>query len=113
VVIHEVLDQGLKALVIIGAPHLDRSEPGEMPALPANAASDTQVALPPQTGVMQQIVEAAYPGATFVAVVHTGFVEDECNADIEARMAGWQQPALAYVHGSWIEQISCTKFPAP
>jgi hypothetical protein len=113
VVIRDVLDQGLKALVIIGAPHLDRSEPGEMPVLPANPASDAQIALPPQTGVMQQIVEAAYPGATFVAVVHTGFVEDECNAEIEARMAGWQQPALAYVRGTWIEQISCTKFPAP
>ncbi len=113
VVIHEVLDQGLKALVIIGAPHLDRSDPSEMPTLPTNAASDTQIDLPPQTGVMQQIVETAYPRATFVAVVHTGFVEDECNAEIEARMAAWQQPALAYVHGSWIEQISCTKFPAP
>lgn len=113
VVIHDVLDQGLKALVIIGAPHLDRSEPGEMPVLPANPASDAQIALPPQTGVMQQLVEAAYPGATFVAVVHTGFVEDECNAEIEARMAGWQQPALAYVRGTWIEQISCAKFPAP
>lgn len=113
VVIHEVLDQGLKALVITGAPHLDRSEPGAMPPLPADSASGVQVTVPSQIGVMQQIVEAAYPGATFVAVVHTGFVEDECNTEVEARMAGWQLPALAYVSGTWIEQIDCTKFPAP
>jgi hypothetical protein len=113
VVIQEVLDKGLKALVIIGAPHLDRSEPRDIPAPPTNPASDVQAMIPTQTGIMQQIVEAAYPGVTFVAVVHTGFVEDECNAEIEARMAGWQQPMLAYVRGTWIEQISCTKFPAP
>jgi len=113
VVIQEVLDKGLKALVIIGAPHLDRSAPRDIPTPPTNPASDAQAMISPQTGIMQQIVEAAYPGVTFVAVVHTGFVEDECNAEIEARMADWQQPALAYVRGTWIEQITCTKFPAP
>ncbi len=113
IVIREVLDKGLKALVIIGAPHLDRSDPLPMPVLPAHPASDAPIALPPQTGVMQQIVERAYPGVTFVAVVHTGFVEEACNAQIEARMTGWQHPTLAYVGGTWIGQISCTKFPAP
>ncbi len=112
VVIHEVLDKGLKALVIIGDHHLDRSEPGAMPPLPAESASGNQVAIPPQNGVMQQIVEAAYPGATFVAIVHTGFVEDECNTEVESRMAAWQKPALAYVSNTWIEQVNCTRFPA-
>jgi len=116
VVIREVLDQGLKALVIIGGPHLDRSPMTALPPMPSDMtppSNDGAVMIPSQVGVMQQIVEQAYPGQTFVAIVHTGFAEDACNAEVEARMAGWENPAMAYVEGSWIESIACTKFPAP
>jgi hypothetical protein len=110
VVINEVLDKGLKALVITGAPHLDRS-----PAMP-NAMPFTDNSTPPPPVapmlIMQQIVEQQYPGQTFVIVVHTGFVEDDCNGEIETRMTEWNVSTLAYVKGSWLEGITCTKFPA-
>jgi hypothetical protein len=134
VVTGEVLDKGLKALVIIGRGHLDRGQPsnqmqaaGEsqqnqlqpMPGANGDAApaGQPQMRQMPQSaggkaGLMQQIVEAKYPGRTFVILVHTGFADDACNARLEERMAGWQAPSLALVEGSWLESIECQKFPA-
>jgi hypothetical protein len=84
VVINEVLDRGLKGLVITGAPHLDRS-----PTMPnAMPFTDNNTPPPPVAPmmIMQQIVEQEYPGQTFVVVVHTGFVEDDCKGEIKTRM---------------------------
>lgn len=161
VVSHEVLAKGLKALVIIGSTHLDRSRstnalqaagdgadqlqplPGasgaaapqgepQMRRLPQSGTSaggppagQPEMRQLPQSGtsagqpqsaggkaqLMQQIVEAKYPGRTFVIVVHTGFADDQCNAQAEQRMVAWQTPALALVKGSWLETLDCQKFP--
>jgi hypothetical protein len=161
VVTDEVLDQGLKALVIIGGTHLDRSQstnalqtaggegadqlqplPGasgaaapqgepqmrelpqsgtnadgppagqpEMRQLPLSGTSGQPQSAGGKAQLMQQIVEAKYPGRTFVILVHTGFADDQCNAQAEQRMAAWQTPALALVEGSWLETIDCPKFP--
>lgn len=158
VVTDEVLDKGLKALVIIGGTHLDRSQPtntlqaaggdgsNQLQPLPgasgaaAPSGSPQMRQLPqsgantggppaeqpemrqlPQSGqpqsaggkaqLMQQIVETEYPGRTFVILVHTGFADDQCNAQVEERMAAWQTPALALVKDSWLETLDCQKFP--
>lgn len=84
----------------------------EMRQLPQSGTSAGQ---PQSAGgkaqLMQQIVEAKYPGRTFVILVHTGFADDQCNAQVEQRMAAWQTPALALVKGSWLETLDCQKFP--
>ena len=113
VVIDEVLAQGLKGLIITGYPHLDRgSAAPTMMAVPANeqGGEKRQPAAPPM--IMQQIIEAQYPGETFVIILHTGFADEACNSELEARMASWETPSLAYVAGSWLESITCAKFPA-
>lgn len=132
VVTDEVLDQGLQALVIIGGAHLDRGQAtnalqsgGEaadqlqpLPGASGAAApqGEPQMRRLPQAAggkaqLMQQIVEAKHPGRTFVILVHTGFAEDQCNAQAEERMAAWQMPSLALVDGSWLARIDCPKFP--
>lgn len=109
VVISEVLDKNLKALVIIGGPHLDRNL---LPMVSQPMDTPPSGEKPPIPMVMQQIVEQAHPGKTYVIIVHTGFSDDACNAEVEGKMADWQVPALATVKGTWLETLDCEKFPA-
>jgi hypothetical protein len=112
VVIREVLDKNLKALVIIGGPHLDRSAALPMPKSDTNAPGAAPQSLP-LTPVQNvgQIIESKYPGKTYVILVHTGFADDTCNAEVEGRMKDWKAPALTTVKGSWLETLDCAKFP--
>jgi len=111
VVIEQVLERGLRGLVITGGPHLDRTAT-TMPELPTPDEGQT-LAIPfAPTRLMQQIVEEAYPGRTWVVIVHTGFSDEGCNAAVEARMESWAAPTMAVVRGSWLEGLNCQKFPA-
>lgn len=62
--------------------------------------------------LLLQILDEKYPGQTYVVQVHTGFVDAQCNTDIEANLAGWTTPALAPVKGTWLEAVQCPVFPS-
>jgi len=110
VVITEVLEKGLKALVITGSTHLARGEPDGGLGIPvvANPLSDR----PSRSAMMQQIVEEKYPNQTFIVQLHTGYIDPTCNADVETRLASWSLSTLAVVKNTWLEGIKCAPFPA-
>jgi len=111
VVENQVLKPGLKALIIIGGAHLSRgpvpmmitsqqSGPGSAPSKPSDL---------PQ--MMLQILDKDYPGQTFVVQVHTGYLDSQCNTDVESKLVAWPTPGLALVKGTWLESVQCLPYP--
>ncbi|MDQ3181875.1 MAG: hypothetical protein M3Q33_15330 [Acidobacteriota bacterium] len=88
VVENEVLAKGQKALLIIGAVHLERSP---------FRGDDLSKAL------MLQILDKKNPGKTFVVLPHLGF--SERNAELEAKMVNWKRPSLVILKGSWLGEV--------
>ena len=88
VVEEQVLAKGHKALLIIGGVHLERKP------LPNND---------PRLGVMLQILEARYPGKTFIVIPHEGF--SIANQRLEKRMASWPRPSLVFLKDTWLGDI--------
>jgi len=84
-----VLAKKRKALLIIGGVHLERGP------LPNND---------PLKGVMLQILEAKYPGKTFIVFPHEGF--GEAHKEMGKRMASWPRPSLIFLEGTWLGAVS-------
>jgi hypothetical protein len=109
----EVMQKGLKALIITGGAHLSR---GPAPMIVSfDGAGSTQGAvspdMPEQPKLMLDILDEKYPDQTYVVQVHTGFIDSQCNTDTESKFAGWSTPALAPVKGTWLEIVQCVAYP--
>lgn len=54
---------------------------------------------------VKQILEANYPGQTYVVRPHTGLAEPECNAELESGMANWPTLAFAEIANTWLQAL--------
>jgi hypothetical protein len=88
IVDEQVLQKGIKALLIIGGAHVDRGQLAERD---------------PRRGVMLQILEDKHPGKTFVVLPHEGFADR--NRELEAKLSRWPRPSLAMLKDTWLGDL--------
>lgn len=95
VVATEVLEAGHNALLVAGAGHMTRQlNPEHPPDIPA-------------------ILEAEWPGSTFVMIPHTGFAVDPPNMDIRERLSSWPVPGLAVLGDMWLGDLDACLLEGP
>lgn len=104
----QILAQGKKALVIIGAYHLD---PAGFPFL-----IGTALPFPPALlRNVRQIMDEAAPGKLYVASVYQGMPDSSCAAAFDAAAAGHSLPALIPLRGTPLADLmnrpECRDYP--
>lgn len=117
------LDAGHQVLAITGQSHLAPAIGPITMTFEGGSGGDMMVAppageaLPPMPGGMlppenaRQLIETAHPESLYVVQVHTGFVEEACNTQVETQLAELSVPSLAPVAESWLAEITCPTFP--
>ena len=124
-IVSNLIDQGEKALVIIGAYHLVPTGfpfalPGEaggpmiigappagaepMPVVPGDSAAMPMIPMALGSNV-RQLLDAAYPGQVFAATLFDGIGDQACAAEFDQIAETWQIPTLASLRGTTLADL--------
>ncbi len=106
VVMREVLAQGRRALLIADSARLGRGTAASGSLAPGHIR---RLAVPAPTIVQE--IERSYAGSIFLIEPHTGYIDDRCNAEVEARLAGWPLESFAYLDGTWLDLADAGQRP--
>jgi hypothetical protein len=113
----QVLAKHRRALLIIGTVHLFKARPRVTPGANVGASAPAP-GLGKKRGNVTQLLEASYPGSTFVIAPHRGFGSlrpelADLNAKLEARMAAWSKPSLVLIKDTWLGTLETTALFPP
>ncbi len=125
-IVSNLINQGEKALVIIGAYHLVPTGfpfalPGEaggpmiigappagtaepMPVVPGDSAAMPMIPMALGSNV-RQLLDAAYPGQVFAVTLFDGIGDQACAAEFDQIAETWQIPTLASLRGTTLADL--------